>query len=104
MDEDDSRLEYYLEIGAIEIAGMDESGEIIFAITEKAKDVAPELWEAHQTHVDEKLIELLKKGLIRVEYNENLEAMISMSEEGLRLAKEFGIIPIDMDTFDIPNN
>ena len=42
--------------------------------------------------------------LIKVEYNENLEAMISMSDEGLRLAKEFGIIPIDMDTFDIPND
>ena len=51
MDEDDSRLEHYLEIGAVEIAGMDESGEIIFAITEKAKAIAPEIWEAHQGRI-----------------------------------------------------
>ena len=28
--EDDMRLEHYLEIGAITIAGVDESGEMIF--------------------------------------------------------------------------
>ena len=103
MDED-MNLEHYIEIGAVDIAGMDEEGEILFSITDKAKDLAPELWDAHQKHVDESLMELYKRGLIEVEYNENLEAGIKMSEEGLRLAKEFGIIPIDMDTFDIPNN
>ena len=95
-------LEHYIEIGAVDIAGMDEEGEILFSITDKAKDLAPELWDAHQKHVDESLMELYKRGLIEVEYNENLEAGIKMSEEGLRLAKEFGIIP--MDEQNIPND
>ena len=95
-------LEHYIEIGAVDIAGMDEDGEILFAITEKAKYLAPELWDAHQKHVDESLIELYKRGLIDVEYNEDLEAEVKMSEEGLRLAKEFGIIP--MDEQNIPND
>ena len=101
MDED-MNLEHYIEIGAVDIAGMDEEGEILFSITDKAKDLAPELWDAHQKHVDESLMELYKRGLIEVEYNEDLEAGIKMSEEGLRLAKEFGIIP--MDENNIPND
>jgi len=36
-------LQYYIEIGAITLEGMDENGEMIFAIHEKAKEVAPEL-------------------------------------------------------------
>ena len=102
MDEEMNSLEHYIEIGAVDIAGMDEEGEILFAITEKAKDIAPELWDAHQRHIDDSLMELYKRGLIEIEYNEDLEAGVRMSEEGLRLAKEFGIIPID--EYEVPND
>ena len=99
----EDKMEYYLSIGAIELAGMDEDGEFIFNITDRAKKLAPELWQAHQDHVDESLIELYNKGLINVTYNDNLEATIEMSDEGKRMAKEFGLIEMDMDT-DIPND
>lgn len=102
MNGEDS-MEYYLSIGAIELAGMDEDGEFIFNITDRAKKLAPELWQAHQDHVDESLIELYNKGLINVTYNDNLEATIEMSDEGKKMAKEFGLIEMDMDT-DIPND
>ena len=95
-------LEEYIEIGAVDIAGVDAEGEILFAITEKAKYLAPELWDAHQKHVDEMIMELYQKDFIEIEYDENLEASIKFSEEGLRLAKEFGIIPMDED--NTPNN
>ena len=98
----EEKLAYYLEIGVVELVGVDEDGEIIYQITEKAKTDAPELWESHQQYVDDALIGLLERGLISVEYNENLEAGIKMNEEGLRLAKEFGIIP--MDEQNIPND
>ena len=102
-DSDDARMAHYLEIGAIEIAGMDESGEMIFAISENAKEIAPELWQAHMDYVDKNLIELYEEGYIQVEYDENLEAIISLSKEGLQIAKERGILPIDME-LDIPND
>ena len=102
MDSED-RMEYYISIGAIELAGMDEDGEFIFNITDRAKKLAPELWQAHQEHVDESLIELYNKGLISVTYNEDLEAVIEMSDEGKKLAKEFGLIEMDFNT-DIPND
>ena len=102
--DDDEKLSMYLEIGAVELAGMDEHGEFIFQITEKAKNIAPELWKAHQDHVDRSLIQLYEAGLIKVTYNDNLEATIEMSEEGHKLAKELGLVEIDMHEEDIPND
>jgi membrane protease subunit (stomatin/prohibitin family) len=102
--DDDEKLSMYLEMGAVELAGMDESGEFIFQITEKAKDVAPELWQAHQEHIDRSLVQLYEAGLIRVTYNDNLEAIIEMSEEGHELAKELGLVEINMHEDDIPND
>lgn len=98
MDEEDfgMELEHYLEIGAITLEGMDENGELIFAIDEKAKDIAPELWEAHTNYVDETLVKLYEKGLMQVEYDENLEATLHLSPEGQKLAKELGLIQMDM--------
>jgi len=102
-DSDESRMAYYLEIGAIELAGMDEDGEMIFAINESAKEIAPELWEAHTNYVDKTLVELYEAGYVKVDYDENLEAMISLSQEGFEIAKQKGILPVDME-FDIPND
>lgn len=99
---EDEKMAYYLEIGAIELAGVDESGEMIFAINEIAEEIAPELWEAHTQYVDKTLVELYEAGYIKVDYNENLEAMISLSQEGYEIAKEKGILPIDMP--EAPNN
>lgn len=100
--DDDIRLAHYLEIGAVEIAGVAEDGELIFAISEDAKEIAPELWESHMNYVDKTLMELYEKDLIRIEYDENLEATIALSEEGMKIAKEKGILPVEMP--DIPNN
>lgn len=101
-DNDDMRMAYYLEIGAIELAGMDENGEMIYAINEKAKDLAPELWQAHTEYVDRNLVELYEAGYLKVDYDENLEAMISLSREGYEIAKAKGILPMDMP--EPPNN
>ena len=100
--EDEMQLEYYLEIGAISLVGMDEKGEIIYSIEEKAKEIAPELWEAHMKYVDESLMELYEKGLVQVEYDENLEAMLHISPEGQKIAKEMGLIEINLP--EPPNN
>jgi len=100
--EEEMQLEHYLEIGAISLAGMDENGEIIYAIEDKAKEIAPELWEAHIRYVDESLMKLYEKGLLQVEYDENLEAMLHISPEGQKIAKEMGLI--EMNLPEPPNN
>jgi len=101
MDED-MELAHYMEIGAVELEGMDENGEMIFSITEKAKELAPELWDAHMRHVEESLMTLYANDLVNVEYDENLEAKISIKPEGYKLAKELGLI--EYDKKETPDN
>lgn len=94
MDPDDE-LDHYIEIGAVEVAGIEEDGEFIFKITEKAKEVAPELWDAHQEHVDEVLLGLFEEGLLTVSYNEDLEAIVELTPEGKEIAKQYGLIEFE---------
>jgi hypothetical protein len=90
-------LDYYIEIGAVDISGVDKDGEILFTITEKAKYLAPDLWEAHVKFIDKALLDLFNKNLINVEYNENLEATISYTPEAESLLKEIGLSHNDGD-------
>ena len=99
---DDERLNYYISIGAIEVAGIDADVEFLFEITERAREVAPELWQAHEQHVDQSLLRMFEMGLVDVTYDENLEAHLELSPEGKKRAKEFGII--EMDRKDLPND
>ena len=95
MNEDSDLFNYYMEIGAIEFAGVDEHGEIIFSITESAQDTAPELYRAHADFVDNALIDLYNKDLISIEYNENLEATITLTEQAKKIIIDKGIMPLD---------
>ena len=99
----DERLAYYLEIGAVSLEGVDENGEIIYSISDNAKELAPELWQSHIDYVDKSLIELYEQGMVEIEYNEDLEATIHLTPEGHRVAKEKGLIEMDLDQ-DIPND
>jgi len=99
----DERLAYYLKIGAVSFEGVDESGEIIYSITDLAKEIAPELWQSHIDYVDKSLIELYEQGMVEIEYNEKLEATIHLTPEGHKVAKEKGLIEMDLNQ-DIPND
>ncbi len=90
------KLTYYIEIGAIREAGIDENGEIVYEIDEEnTKRLAPELWESHLEYVDRVLLDLYKDGLVDVEYDENLNATMLFTEKGFEIAKEKGAIPLE---------
>jgi hypothetical protein len=91
---DDDLLNYYIEIGAVEVAGISQDGEFIYKITEKANEIAPELWQAHMDYIDESLMSLYKAGLVNITYNEDLEAIIQLSKEGYEAAKKLGLIDL----------
>ena len=98
MDEEEAlrQIQYYIEIGAIRLAGYNEEGEAVFELNEAVtKDLAPELWEAHMEYVDHNLTELFEEGLMNVEYDENLEATMHFTKEGYEIALEKGIIPLE---------
>ncbi len=105
-EEDEGLMSRYMELGIVSIEGMDENGDVIYSIDQDlAKELAPELWQAHTDYVDKSLLELYEAGLVSLEYNENLEATIHLSPEGHRIAKEKGLIEIDPNSFrDVPND
>jgi|LauGreDrversion4_2_1035121.scaffolds.fasta_scaffold31547_5 hypothetical protein len=88
-------MEYYTRIGAIEVTGMTEDGEVMYAITDLAEEVAPELWKMHHDAIDETLVDLYKKGLVEVEYDEDLNANMKLSEEGTKLMESYGFYKMD---------
>lgn len=77
-------------MGVISISGVDKDGEIMYSISEKAKELAPELWQAHLDYIDEMLIDLFQKDLISITYNENLEAFFELTDEAKKILKEYG--------------
>lgn len=92
------KIQKYIEMGAITVEGMDENGELVYALHEDiAKEFAPELWKAHVEWLDEGMLGLYEQGLVEVEYDENLEATFKFSEEGYSIAMDMGLIPIEMD-------
>jgi hypothetical protein len=105
MDDEEAlrQIQYYIDIGAIRLAGYNEDGEAIFELNEKVtKELAPDLWEAHLEYVDSTLIDLYQDGLLNVEYDENLEATMHFTNEGYKIAKEKGVIPLNgIDDYDI---
>lgn len=99
-NEEQELFNYYIEIGAISVMGIDDDGEFIYQITEKAKDIAPELWEAHLNYVDDAMMELYKKDLVEIEYDENLEPTFRLGRKGLDEAKKLGLIEMNFNQDD----
>ena len=90
---EEKSIDDYIRMGVISINGVDEDGELMFSISEKAKELAPELWEAHVEYVDELLVQLFEKDLIEISYDEDLNANISLSDQGKNILIEMGLMP-----------
>jgi hypothetical protein len=104
MDQDgfDQMMEHYVEIGAVTVNGIDMSGNFIYVITDKAKELAPDLWEMHHEMIDEALVGLFEQGLIEVEYDEDLNANMKISDAAREVMYQLGYV--DMENLDDPDN
>ena len=97
------KIQHYIDIGAIRIAGFTKDGEAIFELNEDVTPVlAPDLWKAHEEYVESELIDLVNNDLMQVEYDENLRATYNFTKEGYDIAKRKGIIPLEnIEDFDL---
>lgn len=85
-------IQYLVDRGAAEWNGMDQYGERMFRFNmDVLAEVMPELWQQVMEDVDQTLLKLFEAGLANVEYDENLEATISLTEEGEKILKQMGI-------------
>jgi len=85
-------IQYLVDHGAAEWDGIDAYGERMFRFNmEVLAVVMPELWQQVMEDVDNTLLELFEAGLANVEYDENLLATISLTEQGEQALKALGI-------------
>jgi hypothetical protein len=68
MNEEDNLIDDLILAGGLEISGIDEnSGEFLYTMTNKMKDLMPELYEEHLSHVNEEIMKLWEKGFVNVD-------------------------------------
>jgi hypothetical protein len=94
-------MEYLISEGAAILDGIDEDGEPIYRFDmDVLEEVMPELHAAMQEDMDQVLVDLFQKGLIEVSYDENLNALMFISEQGKIALTEAGFDLDDSeDTF-----
>ena len=69
--------------GALEVAGVDsETGEFLYAITSKMKDVMPDMYEDHLKTVNRDLLNLWEKGYVNIDFFLP-DPVVTISEKGL---------------------
>ena len=86
-------MDYLETTGALYPHGMDEQGEVIYRFDmETLNKVMPSLYNSIMEDLDKDLLELYKKGLVDIQYDENLEASFRVSKAGERYL-ETGILP-----------
>jgi len=84
-------MEYLISEGAAILEGIDEEGEPIYMFDmDTLEEVMPELHAVMQEDMDQVLVDLYQKGLIDVSYDEDLNAIMSISEEGKIALTEAG--------------
>ena len=90
-------MEYLISEGAAILDGIDENGEPIYKFDmDVLEEVMPELHAVMQEDMDQVLVDLYQQGLIEVSYDENLNALMSISEQGKVALLEAG--------FDLDDN
>jgi hypothetical protein len=90
-EEHQAIMEYLIAEGAANFDGIDEDGEPIYVFDmDVLEDVMPELHAVMQEDIDKELINLYQKGLIEVSYDEDLNAIMNISEQGKIALAEAG--------------
>ena len=87
-EEENAFVDYLIEIGILEEEGFDEDGEVTYTYNfEKMKELMPDLYKEIMDGLNENLMVLFEQDLIKVEYDEELRAHISPTDEGMEYFK-----------------
>lgn len=90
-DEHRELMDYLISEGAAILDGIDEYGEPVYMFDMEVLDeVMPDLHQVLINDMDKVLLDLYEKGLIEVSYDEDLNAQMSVSEEGKKALMEAG--------------
>ena len=89
-DETDDFVERMIEAGILVEDGFDEDGELTYTYNfELMKVLLPEMYEI-MAGINDNLMSLYQMGYVKIEYNEDLKAVFSATEEGFTFFKDQG--------------
>lgn len=95
-EEESAVFNYLLEVGALEIDGVAQDGEILYKVnSDKMAEYCPEMLEVMHEDLEDSLLNLYQQGLVDMQYNENLEAIFNISPEGEKALLEMGFYNLD---------
>lgn len=87
-EEANAIIEHLLETGAMEVLGFDEpSNSFTYKITEKCKEIYPDLYDAHFSYVGDLAMDMWQKDLVDIIFTES-GPTIGMTVEQFDYAKE----------------
>ncbi len=82
-NKEDELIKNLILQGALEVAGLDsETGEFLYAITSKMKDVMPDMYEDHLKTVNRDLLNLWEKGYVNIDLFLP-DPVVTISEKGM---------------------
>lgn len=88
-------IDELVSAGALEIDGMYHD-ELTYRVNLNVmEEVFPEFFKIHMQEVDETILSLYEKGLVDVEYDENLVAHFSLTEKGEKVTDQLIMGHID---------
>ena len=88
MSEEDDFVDYMIEVGILQEDGFDEDGEVTYTYNfELMKVLMPEMYDEIMAGITNNLMNLYELGLVKVEYDEDLQAHFSATEDGQEFFK-----------------
>lgn len=67
MSSDDDIIQDLILKNAIQFAGVNENGEMLYSFTPKIKDIMPDLYNAHLNNVNTEMMNLWEKGFVNID-------------------------------------
>jgi hypothetical protein len=72
MHDEDAIIDDLILQGALEVVGIDgQTGEFLYSITSKLKEIMPELYDEHMNSVNKGIMDLWEKGFVDIDFNKN---------------------------------
>jgi hypothetical protein len=86
--ESEEMVDWLIEVGILEEDGFDEDGELTYTYNfELMKVLVPDMYEEVMNGVNENLINLFSLGFVKIDYDEQLQARFSATEDGMEYFK-----------------
>ncbi|NDB61065.1 hypothetical protein EB001_21880 [bacterium] len=67
MDKDSNEIEKLILSGGIQVAGVDENGELLYQFTPKMKEINQELYKEHLNFVNSEIMKLWEAGFVQMD-------------------------------------